>query len=121
MAAYKHFPTWRYHREGEALLVRTQAELDGLGPGWGESPAGPFAHSDEELAAFKAKEVYETKADDIVAKVEAVSDIAKLKELAKIEEANPRVKQGRKTVLGAITARIHKLLGSDPESVPARD
>ena len=54
MYTFQEYPKWKYHEDGRALIVQT---LDGelqLGPGWGDSPAGPFATAealDAEAAA----------------------------------------------------------------------
>jgi hypothetical protein len=36
------FPAWYYYRDGRALVVKSQEELDALKPGWSDSPVGPW-------------------------------------------------------------------------------
>ncbi len=33
------FPSWRYHRDGRAVIVNDPAEDEALGAGWADSPA----------------------------------------------------------------------------------
>lgn len=33
------FPSWRYHRDGRAVIVKNPDEDAHLGPGWADSPA----------------------------------------------------------------------------------
>lgn len=35
----KHFPSWRYHKDKEAVIIHSEAEEKALGAGWVESPA----------------------------------------------------------------------------------
>jgi hypothetical protein len=37
------FPAWRYYRDGRAVIVKSQEELDALEPGWADSSVGPWA------------------------------------------------------------------------------
>lgn len=35
----EHYPCWRYHRDGRAVVVNTVEEEKALGKGWHDSPA----------------------------------------------------------------------------------
>lgn len=50
------YPKWKYHESGRAVVVQSRDGEVALGPGWGDSPAGPFgteetvAKTQEDLA-----------------------------------------------------------------------
>ena len=41
----EHFPSWRYHRDKEPVLVKNHEEEKALGSGWVDSPAKFKDHS----------------------------------------------------------------------------
>jgi hypothetical protein len=54
----RHFPKWKYHKNGKSKMIQSKAAEDLLGDDWKDSPAlhGNHAHphSDEQLAEMAA-------------------------------------------------------------------
>lgn len=118
------YPCWRYHATRDAVLVRTRADYDALGPGWADTPAAfppapvvpvdsvdpPAAHetplpTTEEIAA----DLYRLKADKVVAAINRATCVDILERTRQVEAVHPEHKGGRKSVLRALEARLAEL------------
>lgn len=120
------FPTWRYHRTLPPRRLVTPEELAALGPDWleypplpdGVAPAEPVTPpqppppepvSEEEQAA--RRELHALTADQIIEKLDEITDLDVLARVRTREHANPKYQGGRFKVLKALDARERALGG----------
>lgn len=111
------FPGYRYNKDGDAKLVRSQEEADALDPTqWKDTPdpsafvAPPAPPAPPALTdAERAKALHTTHADDVIAMIGTITDPALLAVTRERETRNTRRAGGRPSVLAAIDARIAAL------------
>lgn len=52
----KVYPSWRYHKSNEAVIINSEAEEKELGKGWTDSPVAEVESESEEAIEVVLKE-----------------------------------------------------------------
>lgn len=112
---FEAYPTARYNRAGDCVIVKSKDEEDSLKGEWldtpppepASAPAAPDTSGQPTADDVAKLELHATPVNRIGEAIAAVSDLAMLDKIRGYEEANP--KGARATVLKALDQRLDEL------------
>jgi hypothetical protein len=114
---HQNYPTWRYSKTADPILVKDPAELASLGPEWFETPdcvpmpkkdmpeAAVVPPPDEPPKGDPADAYYKLSESQVVSKIEVALNALQLDvidAMLKKEMVHPKVEGGRKNILKAL-------------------